>query len=446
MSITTRPWERGRDFSITLLKNSVNVQEGEIRALLLSFVYFFFLLAGYYIIRPIRDEMGVAGGVDNLPWLVTGTLAGMMLANPIFSFFVARYSRVKFITWANRFFVANLVGFFMLLTLTSHSQQIWVGRIFYIWTSVFNLFVVSIFWGLMADTFNADQGKRLFGFISAGGTLGSIIGSAITTFLVAKLGQHALLLISAIMLELTVQSLKAMPQIAEPTAKQREEIIHGSAWDGIKHALSSPYLLAICGYMLLYAITSTVVYFQQSDIAGKAILDRNTRTAFFAQIDLIVNVVTLVLQIFLTGRLMRVFGITVTLLFLPILNIIGFAVIGFYPLLSLLVIFQVSRRVANFAFARPAREILFTVISREDKYKSKNFIDTFIYRGGDQAAAWSYPMMKGLGLSLAGISFLSVPISIIWLSIAYWLGRKQTQIAKEPVKDEAAQGLFVAGD
>jgi AAA family ATP:ADP antiporter len=421
-----------------LLRKVVDVKATELRALVLSFIYYFFILSSYYIIRPIRDDMGAAGGVENLPWMFTGTLVAMLVANALFAALVAKFSRRRFIPIAYRFFILNLALFFVLLLLIPKDNQVWVGRAFFIWTSVFNLFVISVFWAFMADVFSTDQGKRLFGFISVGGTLGGIAGAAITATLVQKVGTLNLLLISALLLELSARCIRLFPTAFEGSrASIREKAaaespIGGSIWSGVVHDLRSPYLLGICAYMLLYAITSTLLYFQQVSIAASAFADRGARTAFFAQIDLLVNILTLVVQAFLTGRLLKWLGVGVTLALLPAMSVVGFTAIGIMPTLALLVIFLTLRRAGNFAVARPAREVLFTVVSREDKYKAKSFIDTFIYRAGDQIGAWSSPALGWMGLGLTGISFVAAPLAAIWLFISLWLGRKQVSMAHEP--------------
>jgi AAA family ATP:ADP antiporter len=429
--------ERGTLWRV--LRKAVDVRANEVRALVLSFVYYFFVLSSYYIIRPIRDDMGVAGGVENLPWMFTGTLVAMLIANGLFAALVAKFSRRRFIPIAYRFFILNLLIFFVLLTVISRDHQIWVGRSFYIWTSVFNLFVVSVFWAFMADIFSTDQGKRLFGFISVGGTLGGIVGAAVTALLVQRVGAVILLLFSAVLLELSAQCVRFFPSAFEGSrdserekrkAAAEEAPIGGGIWSGVIHDLRSPYLLGICAYMLLYAITSTLLYFQQANIAAQVFTDRGARTAFFAQIDLLVNVLTIFVQAFLTGRLLKWLGVGITLAILPALSVIGFTGMGFMPTLSLLVIFLVLRRAGNFAIARPAREVLFTVVSREDKYKAKSFIDTFIYRAGDQIGAWSTPALGWMGLGMAGVSFVAAPLAAIWLLISLWLGRQQVLMTR----------------
>jgi len=411
----------------------MDVQPGEVRALAWSWLYIFCVLCAYYIIRPIRDDMGVASGVETLPWLFTGSLLGMMLVNPPFAALVARLSRVRFISLAYGFFVANLLLFFLLLQVATPAQNIWVGRIFFIWTSVFNLFVVSIFWALMVDVFDAEQGKRLFGVIAAGATLGSILGSSLTASLARHVEPTYLLLGSAFLLETAVLSVRRLSRLSEalrlrPAARGEEGPIGGGVLSGFTHAFRSRYLLNISLYMLLYSVTSTFLYFEQAAIVNRSFADRAARTAFFAQVDLVVNVLTLGVQLFLTDRLLRGLGVALTLTLLPALSMVGFVALGVTPTVAIIVLFQVLRRTGNFAVARPTREVLFTVIPREDKYKAKSFIDTVIYRSGDQVGAWSYALLSGLGLSLTGIALAAVPLSAVWLLNSFWLGREQERL------------------
>jgi len=239
---------------LRLLRKAVDVKAEEVRALGLGFTYYFLILSAYYVIRPIRDDFGAAGGIENLPWMFTGTLATMLIANALFAALVARFSRRRFIPIAYRFFIANLLIFLVLLMTISRGHQIWVGRAFFVWTSVFNLFVVSVFWAFMVDVFSTEQGKRLFGFISIGGTLGAIVGAAITASLVQKVGTLSLLLISAALLELSAQCVRFFPNTFAgpgPSIKKKaaeEPPVGGRIWAGIVHNARSPYLLGICAY------------------------------------------------------------------------------------------------------------------------------------------------------------------------------------------------------
>jgi ATP:ADP antiporter, AAA family len=418
-----------------LLQRIIDVRPAEVRALGWSWLYIFSVLSSYYILRPIRDEMGVAGGVENLQWLFTGTLLGMIVANPPFAALVAKLPRVRFIAITYRFFMVNLLIFILLLHMANPGQHIWVGRVFFIWASVFNLFVVSVFWALMVDVFDSEQGKRLFGFIAAGATLGGIAGSSLTAFLAKDIPATYLLLGSAVLLEVAVFSVRRLSHLSDalhrrPSTQGGEALIGGNVLSGLTHAFKSPYLVNVSVYILLFAITSTFLYFQQAEIARNAFADRGARTAFFARIDLWVNVLTLGAQLFLTGRVLRIIGIGLTLALLPALSVLGFSALALTPTIAALVIYQVLRRAGNFAFARPTREVLFTVVPREDKYKAKSFIDTVIYRAGDQVGAWSYAALGFLGLAMTGISVVAVPLSIVWLVNSLWLGRKQEKLAR----------------
>ena len=427
-----------------LFSKIVDVKPDEVRALWLGFVFNFMVLGGYYVIRPIRDEIGASSGVENLPWMFTATLVAMLVANALFSALVAGMSRRKFIPIAYRFFIANLVIFSVLMRILTPAQQAWLGRTFFVWLSVANLFVVTVFWAFMTDLFSNEQGKRLFGFISIGGSLGAIIGGSITAWLVKPIGAANLLLVSGVMFEVAAQSVRFFPadfargQQTSQDRRAEDAAIGGSLWSGITHIFRSPYLFGLFAFIIFYSTTSTWAYFQQSDLAGHGFADRAARTTFFANLDRSVNTLTLFGQLFLTGRLLKWLGVTPTLIIMPALSLIGFVFIGVSPLLAVLAVFQVLRRAATFAFMRPAREVLFTVLRREDKYKAKSVIDTFAYRVGDQIGAWSYRGLNALGFGLRGISFITIPIIGAWLALSVWLGHKQRIFA------EAQRGKRVA--
>jgi len=353
-------------------KKFVDVKSNEIRALSLGFLFHFVVLAGYYVIRPIRDEIGAANGLENLPWMFTVVLITMLGANALFSAVVARMSRRKFIPIAYRFAIANLVVFYLLMRLLPAAQQPWVGRCFFVWVSVFNLFATTVFWAFMTDLFTTEQGKRLFGFIAVGGSLGGILGPIVTKSLVHHVSTGVLLLICAAMLEIAAQCVRFFPagfqrHGQQPASREDEKPIGGGILEGVSHIARSPYLFALLGFIMLYTMTSTWAYFQQADLTRHGFVDRAARTDFFATLDLWVNTLTLVMQLLLTGQLMKSLGVTFTLVLMPTLSLAGFIAIGFVPLLSMLAVFQVLRRATTFAFMRPAREVLFTVLRREDK-------------------------------------------------------------------------------
>src|SRR5437879_5066906 len=403
------------------------------RALGWSWLFIFAVLFSYYYLRPLRDEMVVAGGVENLQWLFTGTLLGMLAVNPPFAALVARLPRGKFIAISYRFFAGNLLLFAVALHWATAEQDIWIGRVFFIWASVFNLFVVSVFWAMMVDVFDADQGKRLFGVIAAGATLGGIFGSSVTASLATQISPVYLLLVSALLLEVAVFCVRRLSRLSDalhqrPTGSDGETPIGGSMLAGLGHAFNSVYLINVSVYILLFAVTSTFLYFQQADIVRQSFADRGARTAFFARVDLWVNVLTLGAQLFLTGQVLRLIGVALTLALLPLVSIAGFGALALTPTVAVVVAYQVIRRAGNFAFARPTREVLFTVVPREDKYKAKSFIDTVIYRLGDQVGAWSYAGLGAVGIALTGISIVAVPVSIAWLVNGLWLGRTQARL------------------
>jgi ATP:ADP antiporter, AAA family len=415
----------------------VDVKPDELRALWLAFVFNFVVLGGYYVVKPIRDDIGAANGVDKLSWMFTGTMLTMILANALFSAIVARMSRRKFLPIAYRFFIVNLALFYCAIHFLGGAAQFWVGVAFFIWVSVFNVFVVTLFWAFMTDVFNTDQGKRLFGFISVGGTVGGILGGLITGALVKKIGPSNLFIASAVMLEAAAWCVKFFPadfkrddMSASTEAAAAEKPIGGGIVSGIAHVFRSSYLLAICAFMFLYAITTTFIYFQLADVTAHQFHDRAARTVFFAHLDVWVNFLTVLVQIVLTGRLLKWFGVGPTLAFLPVLSVIGFVAMGISPALGLLAVFQVVRRAGNFAVTRPAREVLFIVLRREDKYKAKSFIDTFVYRLGDQIGAWSYNVLSWIGLGLTGISFVAAPMAAIWFVLSLWLGHRQRVLAE----------------
>src|SRR5215813_2048768 len=413
-----------------ILTKIVDVKPDEIRALLLAFVFNFVVLGGYYVIRPIRDEIGADRGVENLPWMYTGTLIGMLIANALYAAIVARMSRRRFIPVAYRFAVANLFLFFLLMRIMPAAQERAVlAPIFFIWVSVFNLFATTMFWSFMADVFTPDQGKRLFGFIAVGGSIGGIVGGSVTSSLAGKLSTGLFLLITAVMLEIAAPCVRRFPVDFRKDDQRSEEPIGGKFWEGATHIARSPYLLGLALFLIIYTITNTWAYFQQSDLTGHQLHDRAARTSFLANIDIAVNTITVLIQVLLTGRLMKWFGVGITLVLMPLLSGLGFAAIGFAPILTVLATFQILRRATGFALLRPAREVLFTVLRREDKYKAKSLIDTFGYRLGDITGAWSYPLMHWLGLGLVGISWVAVPFAAIWCVLSIWLGRKQRQLA-----------------
>lgn len=413
---------------VRLLGRVVDVRREELPALGWTWLYFYAVLASYYVLRPIRDEAAVAGGVDNLPWLWIGTLVGVAISNPAFAALVARLPRVKFVAVSYRFFALNLIVFFLVLRAADGEANIWAGRVFYVWAAVFNLFVPSVFWAFMTDIFTRDQAKRLFGIISAAGTLGAMTGSMLTATLAQLMPPIYLMFVSAALIELSVLGVRRLARLSERLhevggASSNEQIIGGSVIAGIRNAVSSPYMLAISAHMLLFTILSTVLYFQQAEIVDRTFADRAARTVFFARVDLLTNALAFVLQLFAFGQLVKIVGVTLTLAVVPVLSVAGFATLGVYPTVTVVVVFNAVRRATNFALARPTREVLFIVLPREDRYKTKNFIDTSVWRFGDLVVTSTFNLLRSLGVAAPGFAALTM----IAAASSGWLGWRITR-------------------
>ncbi len=408
----------------------VKVRPGEGHALLLATGYFFFLMLGYYLLRPLREAMGIAQGADRLPWLMTGTLVVMFLANPAFAALVSRLPRRRFIPLAYHFFAANLLVFFALFRLLPGHGGTALGYTFYVWLSVYNLFVVSVFWGFMADLFDEDQGRRLFGFIAMGGTLGAILGAGLTEMLTRgmalgfplpfKATPAALVLVAAGFLELAVLCVLTLARryrLGNAAGGPREP--GPGLLVGLRLIARSPYLALIGGYMLLFTLTTTLLYLAQGAIVARVFASQAARAAAFARIDLWVNLLTLFTQLFFTSRLITRFGLRPVLVLLPILTIAGFGALWAWPVFAVLAVFQVLRRGLHYAVDRPARETLYIPLGPDEKYKSKPFIDTFVYRGGDFLGAWAPALLTWTAIPVAAAA---LGLSGLWFWAGFRLG------------------------
>jgi AAA family ATP:ADP antiporter len=421
------------------LARVVNVQPNEARALCWSFAYFFCLLAGYYVLRPLRDEMGIAGGVRNLPWLFTATFFVMLAVVPVFGAVVAKLPRQRFIPLVYHFFVLNIAIFWLLLTLDLGTVH--VARVFFVWISVFNLFAVSVFWSFMADLYASEQGKRLFGFIAAGGSVGALLGPAVTVGLAVPLGPVNLLIVAALLLEAAVlcasrleaaaPRLKSEAPAAAAPARPDAAGMGGGWLAGITMVLRSRYLAGIALWVALLSLAGTFLYFQQANIVAAASDDPAVRTRIFATIDLAIGILTLLVQFVATGRLIQRFGAGPAAAFLPAVFCLGFLALWLAPALWIVIAFQAAQRAANFAISNPAREVLFTVLEREEKYKAKNVIDIVVFRGGDAVSGWLFALLRGTGLDPGSISLATVPVTAAWLVLALALGRVHERRTRE---------------
>ncbi len=402
-----------------LLYRVLRAQPHELAAVAWAFAYFFLLLCSYYILRPVRDALAVEAGTGALQWLFTATFVAMLALVPLFGWLCARLPRARLLPVVYGFFTLNLLIF------SVHTSPL----VFFVWLSVFNLFVVSVFWSFMSDVFDTAQAARLYGAIAAGGSCGAIAGPVLAATLSLELGNAGLLLLSAALLACTIPCIAflarwsgAHPRRGDPPP---EAPLGGSILAGVRAALSSPFLLAICGYLLCYTALSTALYFQQVGIVREAALEPAERTRLFATVDLVVNSATLVLQLFAFSRLAAWLGPGWTLALMPLLSIAGFLWLGATPTLAALIAFGVTRRVGEFAVSKPAREALFTVVPREERYKAKNFIDTVVYRGGDALSGWIFA-----GLSV----FFAAGLSVAWTAVAFWLGARMKSWTRDDAR------------
>ena len=411
----------------TTIQALTGADPAEVRPLCWSFLYFFCLLCGYYILRPVRDEMAIEGGIQHLPWMMTATFVSLLIATPLFGYVSARFPRDRLLLSVYAFFASHLVAFFLLMS--SHVAPQWIARVFFVWLSVFNLFVVSVFWSFLADIFRPEQGTRLFSIIAAGGSTGAMVGPLLTTGLTYLIPIPGLMLVSAAMLGMCWWCIRALDRWStqQPghSTHTPGEAIGGSMWAGMRLALGSPYLLGISAYLFLLTTTATFLYLEQTRLVGEHVASAEARTRLFAVMDLAVNVITFLTQLFMTGPMISRFGFASALVFLPAASVVGFMVIGSKPVLLSFILFTIVRRVGEYAIAKPAREVLFTVVGREEKYKAKNFIDTAVSRGGDAATGWIVNGVKTLGISATQIAWGLVPLACVWAWMGWSLARQE---------------------
>ncbi len=417
-----------------------NVRRDEIVPVALSILFFFCVLTALMVLRPARDALGLQRGIEAVRWLFVGTALVTLLVNPLFGWLVSRFRRMRFIAATYLFFAASLLGFFLLLVLAPQAVGVASGQVFYVWFSVFNLFATMLFWALMADRFSLDQSKRFFALIAVGGTLGAIFGPWLASVLARPLGTAALLPVSAGFL---VMGLGAAWLITRDCAGADDAhdsnapdahgdhtstgVIGGSAWQGFKSVFRSSYLLGIAGYVVLMTIMATLLYFTRLQMVAALGDDMDLRTALFARIDFYTQLTTLILQTLIAGRIMKRLGVSLTLMLLPLTVALGFVGLAMVGSLAALIVFEATFRAVQRALTRPARETLYTVVGREDKYKSKAFIDTFVYRGGDVAGAQLEGVIARLATGLAGLASVAVPLAVVWAVLGFWLGRAQQQ-------------------
>tara|TARA_R110002167_G_scaffold15891_3_gene62985 strand:+ start:3836 stop:5164 length:1329 start_codon:yes stop_codon:yes gene_type:complete len=431
-------------------QNAFNLQRHEILPVFVAVLYFFCVLTALMVLRPAREALGIQGGIDTVRWLFIGTAVVTLAVNPVFGWLVSKLPRRLFISATYLFFSASLLVFYGLMTLTPNVIGVTTGQVFYVWFSVFNLFVTMVFWALMADRFSFDQGKRFFGLIAVGGTLGAIFGPWLAGRLAQPLGTPALLLVATGFLVLALVAALVLIRLQPHSPSQRRSPedplpvdeharIGGSAWEGLRAVCRSRYLMGIAAYVVILAVMATFIYFTRLHMVAAMGESTDLRTTLFARIDLITQIATLVMQALVAGHLMKRLGVAVTLALLPLTAALGFIGLAMVGSFAALVVFEATFRAVQRALMRPARETLYTVASREEKYKAKAFIDTFVYRSGDVVGAQTEGLLARLGMGLAGIAAVAVPLALMWAALAFWLGRSQKQKALAYERTSAEQ-------
>ncbi len=426
----------------TFMQRFANVRRDEVPSIIAAGIFFFCVLTALQVIRPARDALGMQRGIEEIRWLFQGTLIVTLFVNPVFAFLVSRYRRMAFISTTYVFFAASLVGFYLILVGAPQAIGERTGQVFYVWFSVFNLFATAVFWALMADRFSLEQSKRFFAVIAVGGTLGAVFGPWLAGRLAQPLGTESLLLISAGFLIAALAAAFVVAKL-QPTSMSQgtagspasvgsdanTKVIGGSMWEGFRAVFRSRYLLGIATFALIATVMATFIYFTRLRMVEALVTDTDERTAIFARIDLIAQLATLGAQVLLTGHLMKRLGVALTLAVLPAIALFGFIGLAVFGTLTALIAFDASFRAAQRGVMRPARETLFTIVSREDKYKSKAFIDTAVYRGGDSITAWLDGLIVRVGMGFAALASVGVPLAVFGMGLALWLGREQTRVA-----------------
>ncbi len=406
---------------------TLGIREDELGPAACGFAFFFFLFCGYFMLRPIRETMGIQAGVNQLQWLFTATFVAMLAVAPLFGWLSARVPRATLVSWVYAVFALAMAGFGAVLHLLPGSA--WAARVFYVWLSVFNLFVVSIAWSLMADVFRMESAKRLFALIAAGASAGGLCGPLLGGLLAGALGPAGLLLLSALLLAATLP-LKA--RLLRWRAADRQETanddmrrpIEGSILAGLSGVFRSRYLMGISLLVILLATLNTFLYMEQARLVADAFPDTAQRIRVFSMLDFAVQSLSLLSQVFVTGRVAARLGLRFLLAAVPLAMAAGFLVLAAYPVFGVLAAVMIARRVGEYALIRPGREMLFTTVPPEDKYKTKNVIDTVVYRAGDAASGWVKAGVDMLGHGAALVALLGAAFALGAAAVGYALGRR----------------------
>ena len=429
---------------------SAKIEPNELRAVIVSFIYLFCLMASYYTMRPLRDALASEIASEDLKFLWTGTFVASTLAAFVFGWVVSRFRISQFLPWVYGFFVINIVIFYMLMaafplaspdTITTPIMNVWpiiigeakvstvVACVYYVWLSVFNMFVVSVFWSFLADRYSKDQSKRLFGFIAAGGSAGAALGPLATAAVVQSLGVDNMLVIAATVLSITILCIRDLTRHTEGghseelKIKNLKDKVGGSAWSGFSTLIKDPYLLAIAVFVILYTFISTIFYVAQVDLVRAAFETREARYAVNAIVDGIVNGLAIFTQLFVTSRIASRWGLVFLLACMPAFMAMAFISLSAFPVLMMILTLQVIRRAGNYAMTRPGREMLWTVVDREKKYKAKYVVDTSVYRGADLVNIWIENGLRSAGFGLAQIAIVGSGVAAVWCAVSIYLGK-----------------------
>lgn len=419
---------------VRLAMRVLGIRRDEIAAVAWSFLYFFCILSAYYMLRSVRESMAIVSGVQNIPWLFTGTFTVMILATPVFGWIASRYPRRTFLPWIYYFFVANILIFFGVFAYAQSmgASLVWISRSFFVWLSVFNLFVVSVFWSFMADIYSKEQSRRLFGVITAGGSAGALIGPLITSVLVVQIGFRNLLPLSALLLTLAVVCIYRLRRwVKQKHAEQPAAIVDdvesrkamgGSAWAGMKFVMNKPYFAAIATALLCANFLGGATYMYMAQLVSETFTGTDRQTQVFAIMDALINTIAFIGQLLILRYSVRKIGIGWTLAVLPIVSVVGFSLLALHPAFIIIACLHVLRRGIGFGFTKPTNDMLYSVVSPEAKYKAKNFIETAVYRGWDVVTTWTVRAIGGIGLG--GVALVCVPIALIWTWLMFWIGRE----------------------
>ena len=422
------------------IKAATKIEPNELQATVLSFLFVFVIMAAYFILRPVRDSLSSDWTDEQLSWLWTSTFFFSLIAVSVYGGVISRIRLRVIVPSVYAFFAATFVAFYFAGSMLGDND--YVNRAYYVWLSVFSLYHLSVFWTFMSGLYNKEQAKRLFSIIAMGASAGAIVGPAIPTFFANEIGNLNLLLIAAVLLMIPIPIIMKLEGLRISSLGNedvqadmtKDKKLGGNPFSGFKTFASNPYLLAIGLFILLYVVMNTFIYFELRKMMGD--FDREVRTQIWASIDLAVNSLALLTALFATGRLATRFGMPTTLALIPALMVGGWVVVALSPVLAVLIGLQVTRRAGTYAITRPGREMLFTAVDAETRFKAKPVIDIVVYRGGDVLTAWLYTALTAtLGLGLAGVAAVAAAFAAIWAGAGIFLGRKYDRGGNDTTND-----------